>query len=76
MDNICVAVQGTVSIDAEEYRELITAQAYLNVIIEACNDDKKNYLVAEVVEVVSRLVNPVITAREPSSENEEGATGA
>lgn len=75
MDNICVAVQGTVSIDAEEYRALITSQAYLNVIMEA-KADEKSYIVDNVVDVISRLVNPVITAREPSSEDEEGATGA
>ena len=75
MDNICVAVQGTVSIDAEEYRALITSQAYLNVIMEAASSEK-SYTVDNVVEIVSRLVNPVITAREPSSEDEEGTTGA
>lgn len=75
MDNICVAVQGTVSIDAREYRTLVTSQAYLNVIMEA-KADEKSYVVDNVVDVVSRLVNPVITDREPSSEDEEGATGA
>lgn len=75
MDNICVAVQGTVSIDAEEYRSLITSQAYLNVIMEA-KADEKNYIVDNVVDVISRLVKPVITTSEPSSGDEEGATGA
>lgn len=75
MDNICVAVQGTVSIDAEEYRALITSQAYLNVIMEAKADDK-SYTVDNVVEVVSRLVKPVITGSELSSDDEEGTTGA
>lgn len=75
MDNICVAVQGTVSIDAEEYRALVTSQAYLNVIMEAASSEK-SYVVDNVVEVVSRLVKPVITGSEPSSEDEEGATGA
>lgn len=75
MDNICVAVQGTVSIDAEEYRALITSQAYLNVIMEA-KADEKSYIVDSVVDVISRLVKPVITTSEPSSEDEEGTTGA
>ena len=75
MDNICVAVQGTVSIDAEEYRALITSQAYLNVIMEAASSEK-SYVVDNVVEVIARLVKPVITDREPSSEDEEGTTGA
>ena len=48
MDNICVAVQGTVSIDAEEYRELITSHAYLNVIMEAASSEK-SYTVDNVV---------------------------
>ena len=75
MDNICVAVQGTVSIDAEEYRALITSQAYLNVIMEA-KADEKSYIVDNVVDVISRLVKPVITGSEPSSDDEEGTTGA
>lgn len=75
MDNICVAVQGTVSIDVKEYRALLMSQAYLNVIMEA-KADEKSYVVDNVVDVISRLVNPVITGSEPSSDDEEGTTGA
>lgn len=75
MDNICVAVQGTVSIDVKEYRALLMSQAYLNVIMEA-KEDEKSYIVDNVVEVVSRLVNPVITDCKPGSGDEEGTTGA
>jgi len=73
---ICVAIPGTVTISTEEYTELVTSRAYLSVIMEAHADDKKITLVDDVVEVVSRLVDPVITGCEPSSDAPEVETDA
>ncbi len=74
-NGICVAVQGTVTISSEEYRDLVTAQAYLSVIAEATKSER-NYIVDNIVKVISRLVSPVITAEEPSSEDSEGGASA
>lgn len=73
---ICVAIPGTVTISTEEYTELVTSRAYLSVIMEAKNTKDKSYVVDEVVNVVSRLVHPVITAAEPSSDAPEVETDA
>ena len=73
---ICIAVPSTVTISTEEYTELVTSRAYLSVIMEANNDDSKVTLVDEVVNVVSRLVDPVITVCEQSSDAPEVETDA
>lgn len=73
---ICVAIPGTVTISTEEYTELVTSRAYLSVIMEANNDDSKVTLVDDVVNVVSRLVDPVITACELRSGGLEVETDA
>lgn len=73
---ICVAIPGTVTISTEDYTELVTSRAYLSVIMEANTDARKVTLVDEVVEVVSRLVNPVITGCEQCSDVPEVETDA
>lgn len=75
MDSICVAVNGTVSISSEEYRELVTAQAYLNVIVEAATSEK-SYIVDNMVEVITRLVKQVRTAETGVLSGEEGEADA
>ena len=72
---ICVAIPGTVTISTEDYTELVTSRAYLSVIMEAQNNGKA-YLVDNIVEVVSGLVHPVITAAEPISGAPEGEFNA
>lgn len=72
---ICVAIPGTVTISTEEYTELVTSRACLSVIMEA-KAEEKSYVVDNVVDVVSRLVNPVITVRERSSDAPEVETDA
>ena len=72
---ICIAVPSTVTISTEEYTELVTSRAYLSVIMEA-KAEEKSYVVDNVVDVVSRLVNPVITGCEPSSDAPEVETDA
>ena len=71
LNGITLAVPGTVTISTEEYTELVTSRAYLSVIMEAKSSNDKSYVVDEVVEVISHLVHPVITAAEPSSEAPE-----
>ena len=73
---ICVAIPGTVTISTEDYTELVTSRAYLSVIMEANNDESKVTLVDEVVNVVSRLVDPVITVCERRSDAPEVETDA
>ena len=73
---ICIAVPSSVTISTEEYTELVTSRAYLSVIMEAKNTKDKSYAVDEVVNVVSRLVHPVITGCEPSSDAPEVETNA
>lgn len=73
---ICIAVPSSVTISTEEYTELVTSRAYLSVIMEAKNTKGKSYVVDEVVNVVSRLVDPVITGCEPSSDAPEVETDA
>ena len=75
-NGICVAIPGTVTITTEDYTELVTSRAYLSVIMEAKASKDKSYVVDEVVDVVSRLVNPVITGCEPSSDAGEGEPNA
>jgi|GEM_PF-4390842 len=72
---ICVAVPGTVTISAEEFAELVTSRAYLSVIMEA-QATEKNYVVENIVEVVSHLVHPVITGDSDTSEDAEAGTDA
>ena len=72
---ICVAIPGTVTISTEDYTELVTSRAYLSVIMEAQSNGKA-YLVDNIVEVVSGLVHPVITAAEPTSDAPEVETDA
>lgn len=72
---ICIAVPSTVTISTEEYTELVTSRAYLSVIMEA-KAEEKSYVVDNVVDVVSRLVNPVITGCEQSSDAPEVETDA
>lgn len=67
VNGITLAVPGTVTISTEDYTELVTSRAYLSVIMEAKNAKDKSYVVDEVVEVISRLVHPVITAAEAIS---------
>ena len=75
-NGICIAVPGNVTISTEEYTELVTSRAYLSVIMEAKNTKDKSHVVDEVVEVVSRLVHPVITGCEQSSDVPEVETDA
>lgn len=75
-ESICVAVQGTVSIETEEYRDLVRSQTLLEVIFEVAKNEKLSYSTADVVKAVSRLANPVITAREPRSGAPEVETNA
>ena len=72
---ICIAVPSTVTVSTEEYTELVTSRAYLSVIMEAKAFDKP-YIVDDVVGVISRLTEPVITAAEPVSEEAEVETDA
>ena len=67
LNGITLAVPGTVTISTEEYTELVTSRAYLSVIMEAKSSNGKSYVVDEVVEVISHLVHPVITAAEAIS---------
>ena len=73
--DICIEITDTVTISTEEYAELVTSRAYLSVIMEAKASDKP-YIVDDVVGVISRLTEPVITAAEPVSEEAEVETDA
>lgn len=73
--DICIEITDTVTISTEEYAELVTSRAYLSVIMEA-KAEEKSYVVDNVVDVVSRLVNPVITACERRSDAPEVETDA
>lgn len=70
-----VSTGETITISTEQYRQLVTAKSFLDVILEA-QKDEKSYVVDNVVEVVSRCVNAVITAYKPVSETEGCATNA
>lgn len=74
--DICIEITDTVTISTEEYAELVTSRAYLSVIMEAKNDASNLVLVDDVVDVVSRLVNPVITGCEQCSDAPEVETDA
>ena len=75
LNGITLAVPGTVKISTEDYTELVTSRAYLSVIMEA-KASEKPLAVDTVVEVISGLVHPVITAAEPVSEEAEVETDA
>lgn len=65
----CKAIvgSGTITISKTEYRQLVTAKAYLDVLLEA-QKGEKSYVVDTTLEVISRCANTVITADEPVSD--------
>lgn len=70
-----VNTSGTVTISEMEYRQLVTAKAYLDVVLEA-QKDEKSYVVDNMLAVVSRCANTVITAEEQISYPDGGVTDA
>lgn len=70
-----VNTSGTITISEMEYRQLVTAKAYLDVVLEA-QKDEKSYVVDNMLAVVSRCANAVITVNEPSSPVEVCVTDA
>lgn len=70
---ICVEIENSVILSTEEYRRLVTAQAYLDAIVGAHNANS-GYAVTSVVEIVSRLVEPVKTANAENLDDGKGET--
>lgn len=68
---IRIDIESPVVISTEEYRELITAQAYLNTIMEA-GEITSLYTVEKAAEIVRRLLRPVRTASAADPEKCEG----
>lgn len=78
MENNAIAVtagSGTITISTLEYRQLVTAKAYLDVLLET-QKGEKSYVVDNTLEVISRCANTVITADEPVSDAEGCVTNA
>lgn len=68
--DIFVAAGGTVTIETEEYRDLVERNAYLNVIMGFLHDPK-TYILSDVCCVVDVLLNkPVITDDEGENEDD------
>lgn len=68
--DIFVAAGGTVTIETEEYRDLVERNAYLNVIMGFLHDPK-TYILSDVCCVVDVLLNkPVITGDEGENEDD------
>lgn len=68
--DIFVAAGGTVTIETEEYRDLVERNAYLNVIMGFLHDPK-TYILSDVCCVVDVLLNkPVITDDEGEDEDD------
>lgn len=68
--DIFVAAGGTVTIETEEYRELLKRSACLDVILGFLNDPK-SYILSDVCCVVDVLLNkPVITDDEGEDEDD------
>lgn len=65
----------TVTISVLEYRQLVTAKAHLDVVLEA-RKDEKSYITDNVLDIVSRCANTVITAEEPVPAPEGDCTNA
>lgn len=70
-----VNTSGTVTISEMEYRQLVTAKAYLDVVLEA-QKDERSYVVDNMLAVVSRCANTVIIAEEQISYPDGGVTDA
>lgn len=68
--DIFVAAGGTVTVETEEYRDLVERNAYLNVIMGFLHDPK-TYILSDVCCVVDVLLNkPVITDDEGEDEDD------
>lgn len=73
----CKAIldSGTITISKTEYRQLVTAKAYLDILLEA-QKDEKSYVIDNTMAVISRCANAVITDDEPGSPVEVCVTDA
>lgn len=70
---IRIEIENTVIISTEEYRRLVTAQAYLDAIISARNASS-GYAVGSTVEIISRLFEPVKTENAENLDDGKGET--
>jgi capsular polysaccharide biosynthesis protein len=70
--NLIVAMTGTVTITAEEYKELVMSRALLEAII-IYQRNEGSYRLDDMVRVADAAISTVITVPISKKEDEEGA---
>ena len=70
--NLIVAMTGTVTITAEEYKELVMSRALLEAII-IYQRNEGSYRLDDLVRVADAAISTVITVPISKKEDEEGA---
>lgn len=57
LNDILVATTGTVTTDAEEYRDLAERSAYLDIITTAVKSGLASYIVEDIIETVGKCLD-------------------